>query len=222
MDKKELVKKIVESAVARGGVFLEDSMLGNAIEGILDDYPVIGDQNTGSWDWWGSAYAYMGQFDDPDKTASTHMTASINAYGDEWAPAGKISVVAYAWTDNDGTDTDQLIGRAVFDYATVRQLTIAANVKEVADKLNDVMIKVEGVMIDPNWSNDVLLAVVEHAPITRTGFRTKARSLDVTVHSLPTGVSILRVWAGSNEMNDAMVGKATFSSDKFWSILLDN
>lgn len=149
MDKKELVKKIVESAIARGGVFLEDSMLGNAIEGILDDYPVIGDANRGDWDWWSSAHAGMAQFDNADESTGTNMSASINAYGEEWAGEGKFAVVAYAWTQDNCTATEQLLGKAVFDYAQVRQLTIDANVKGVADDLHSAMVRVNGVMLDP-------------------------------------------------------------------------
>lgn len=222
MDKKELVKKIVESAIARGGVFLEDSMLGNAVEGILDDYPVIGDANRGDWDWWGSAHADMAQFDDADGSTGTNMSAAINAYGEEWAGEGKFAVVAYAWTPSNGIDTEPLLGKAVFDYEPVRQLTIAANVNGMVDKLHDAMTNVSGVMFDPEWCKDVLSAVIEHAPITRGAISAKVKTLDVTVHSLPNGTSILCVWAGLDETNDTVVGKATFLSDKFWSILLSD
>lgn len=227
MDKKELVQKIVESAVARGGVFLEDSMLGNAIEGILDDYPVIGVGNLGDWDWWGSAHAYMGRFDESDGSV---MSASINAYGEEWAGAGKIGIVAYAWTGSNSTDTDQIIGRALFNYEELRRLTLREFAEDKVDRIKTLPYEISGVLCDQFILANMLFGVVEYAPVTERDFSWEADGLCYSLTaknqtSESEGIKVtlkVETITVTAEGSDVVVGSASFPSKQLWNVLLDD
>lgn len=214
MDKKELVQKIIESAVARGGVFLEDRLLANAIESLLDDYPVI---NKGDFDWHGATHADMVQFDNHDNCADINMSVAINAYGEVWAGDGKIAIVAYAWSAINSPDTDQLVGRAEFEFDTVRQLTLEANLSTVVERLYAAIETRSGVMCDPEYANRILGAVVEHTPITHSQMAVKLRTYSISVYMEQDNTTIIRVG-----IEDEIIGMAKFSFKKFWDILLND
>lgn len=210
MDKEELAYKIAKSAEYRSGVLLDDKVITEVVAKLLDDYSVIGDSDTrGDWDWWGYVTTTLSGMDAP-------VRVIVNVYGEEWAGAGKWSMVAFARGDDKQEGSKQQVGKASFCYHTSYAITCVANQGDPVQVILDKLTMFSGVMCDHKWRENVVRTIVDYPQKEVLSFNVPLND-EVTVHvkQLVSHEVSFFVWAGY-----CLIGSAIIDDGIFWDTLL--